>query len=418
MNALGKNKEQIRIRGGRIMRGTIHKITCNLLALVVAAVVFGGFGGYAKAGDVVSEWEIPLFSCLTGPVASAGESFSWAANRAAREITAAGGIAGKPAKILHLDTGISPEKAVAEMAKIADTALAALGPQPEPCIMAVGPIAMRKGLFIMTATTVHSYASKYFPWSLSWWPPARQFMGVPAEAWAREQPEMKRVVQFVEMIYCWPEAAEAHRQGLESQGVTVLKQIEIPTDAITFGPIVARGLAQKPDGFVITTFGDKTAKIILELKKHGWKDMSKVFIYVTADDVPLYTIGGKALDGCYIYNSINPNCTNPRWLSFVEDYKADHSGIYPFSLATNYYDCVYMVKEAIEKTGVTGDPAKLAKERKKIADYCRNIKDFKGINNTWSIKDGVPSNKQVYLFQIQGGQKKLVKALIMKSLLK
>jgi hypothetical protein len=77
-----------------------------------------------------------------------------------------------------------------------------------------------------------------------------------------------------------------------------------------------------------------------------------------------------------------------------------------------------MVKEAIEKTGVTGDPAKLAKERKKIADYCRNIKDFKGINNTWSIKDGVPSNKQVYLFQIQGGQKKLVKALIMKSLLK
>jgi branched-chain amino acid transport system substrate-binding protein len=401
------------------MRGTIHKVACNLFLVVVAVVVFGCLGGYAKAADVVvSEWEIPLFSCLTGPVASAGESFSWAANRAAREITAAGGITGKPVKILHLDTGISPEKAVAEMAKIADTALVALGPQPEPCIMAVGPIAMRKGLLIMTATTVHSYASKYFPWSISWWAPARQCMGVPAEAWAREQPEMKKVVQFVEMIYCWPEAADAHREGLESQGVKVIKRIEIPTDAITFGPIVARGLAQKPDGFVITTFGDKTAKIILELKKHGWKDMSKIFIYITADDVPLYTIGGKALDACYIYNNTNPNCTNARWVSFVEDYKADHNGIYPFSLAPNYYDCVYMVKEAIEKTGVTGDPAKLAEERKKIADYCRNIKDFKGVNNTWSIKDGVPSNKKVFLFQIWGGKKKLVKTLITKSLLK
>jgi hypothetical protein len=77
-----------------------------------------------------------------------------------------------------------------------------------------------------------------------------------------------------------------------------------------------------------------------------------------------------------------------------------------------------MVKEAIEKTGVTGDPAKLAEERKKIADYCRNIKDFKGVNNTWSIKDGVPSNKKVFLFQIWGGKKKLVKTLITKSLLK
>jgi len=47
-----------------------------------------------------------------------------------------------------------------------------------------------------------------------------------------------------------------------------------------------------------------------------------------------------------------------------------HNGMVPPSLSTHYYDALFMIKEAIEKTGVTGDPKKLKEERKKIADYC------------------------------------------------
>ena len=41
-----------------------------------------------------------------------------------------------------------------------------------------------------------------------------------------------------------------------------------------------------------------------------------------------------------------------------------------------------MIKEAIEKTGVTGDPKKLKEERKMIADYCANVKGFHGSCST------------------------------------
>ena len=80
----------------------------------------------------------------------------------------------------------------------------------------------------------------------------------------------------------------------------------------------------------------------------------------------------------------------------------------PPSLSTHYYDALYMIKEAIEKTGVTGDPKKLKEERKKIADYCANVKNFQGLMFNWDMKDGVPTNKPLYLFEIEGGKKKFV----------
>ena len=68
-----------------------------------------------------------------------------------------------------------------------------------------------------------------------------------------------------------------------------------------------------------------------------------------------------------------------------------------------------MIKDAIEKTGVTGDPKLLKVERKKIADYLANVKGFKGLLFDWDMKDGVPTNKPTYIFEFkQDGTKKLV----------
>jgi branched-chain amino acid transport system substrate-binding protein len=67
-----------------------------------------------------------------------------------------------------------------------------------------------------------------------------------------------------------------------------------------------------------------------------------------------------------------------------------------------------MVKEAIENTGVTGDPKKLAEERIKIRDYCRKVKGFEGIQLTWDIEDGVPTAKGAFLFVIKNGVKEFV----------
>jgi branched-chain amino acid transport system substrate-binding protein len=113
-----------------------------------------------------------------------------------------------------------------------------------------------------------------------------------------------------------------------------------------------------------------------------------------------------------IYNYVDPGLDTPRWQAFREAFKADHEGMEPFSLSPNYYDAVYMIKEAIENTGVTGDPAKLKEERILIRDYCNNVQNFQGLFFDWSNKDGVPLDKPLFLFQIEDGQKVLVEKVI------
>ena len=354
---------------------------------------------------VVDEWRVQFLNSVTGPIASIGEYMSWSANRAAEEINAAGGVRGKPIKIEILDTGVSKDKAMEEMAKVVDSALVVMGPVPEACIMAAVPIAVKAGLFSMVSSTSYEYAVEYFPWTLSWYPITEEKLPPITAAWAELHPDMKTVVQFVENWATWPLMADSHIIGLESAGVKMLQQVDVPTDAIMFEPLVLKALAQKPDGIMLTCNSEKAAKIIVELVKKGWKDKSKILVFSSADDTALYTTGGENLEGISIYNYIDLNLDDPRWQAFRKAYKADHDGIEPASLSTNYYDSVYMIKEAIENTKITGDSSKLAEERIKIRDYCRNVKGFKGIQLTWDMTDGVPTAKGAFLFVLKNGEK-------------
>lgn len=353
-------------------------------------------------------WEIDFLNSLTGPIASIGNYMSWSAQRAAREINGAGGIAGKPVVVIEHDTGDSPEKAINQMAKIVDHALVVMGPVPEVCIQAAMPLAVEKGLFCMLASTSYEITINYFPWSISWFPPTEQVLPGVTKTWAELQGSLQRVVQFTEKQAVWPQMAEFHASGLTRAGVREVIEVEVPRDAIMFDSLVVKALSREPDGFILTCNSEKAAKIVIALHKQGWLDFSKILIFSSADDTSLYTTAGQFLNGCYIYNYIDPNSQNPRWISFQEDYKKEHSGLEPSSLSTIYYDCVYMIKEAIENSGISGDKDLLAEERVKIRDYCRNVKSFQGIQQTWDMDKGVPSEKGAFLFIIQDNKKEFI----------
>jgi branched-chain amino acid transport system substrate-binding protein len=370
--------------------------------LIVAAMLLSVAGCQQPAPK---EWTIPFLNSLTGAIASIGEYLEWGAERAAKEINDAGGIKGKPVRIVGVDTALDPQKGSTEMARLVKDTLVALGPVPEPVIMAAMPIAVENGMPSITATTSLEYAQKFFPWTVSWLPDTKQRLAPLVAAWAKQFPDMKQVVQFVENYGPWPTMADAHVAGLEGLGLKVLDKVEVPSDAVTFAPLVVKALNEKPDGIVFVCKPASAAKLIKELKSRGWKNMDHLLLFSSADAPDLYTTGGKDLNGAEIYNYINPNIDSPRWNAFKKSYADAHNGQEPPSLSTNYYDAVYMIKEAIEKTGVTGSPSKLKAERKMIADYMANVKGFHGIMFDWDMKDGIPTNKPTYIFKIQDGLK-------------
>ena len=358
--------------------------------------------------DEHNVWKIDFLNTLTGPIASIGNYMSWSAQRAAQEINETGGINGKPVIVLEHDTGVSPEKAINEMARIINHALVVLGPVPEVCIQAAMPLAVNRGLFCMTASTSYEIAVNYFPWTISWFPPSEEVLPGVTKAWAEIHDNLETIVQFTEKQAVWPQMAEFHTIGLLSAGVKEVQEVEVPKDAIMFDSLVVKALSIEPDGFILTCSPEKAAKIIISLQRQGWNDPSKILIFSSADDTSLYTTAGQYLNGCYIYNYIDPNSQNDRWIAFREAYKEEHGGLEPSSLSTIYYDAVYMIKEAIEKTGITGESKRLAEERIKIRDYCRNVKSFQGIQQTWDMNDGVPSEKGAFLFVIHDNRKEFI----------
>lgn len=378
----------------------MKKLVGVLVLLLIAST--------ASFGQVVAtEWQIPFLNSLTGAIASIGEYLHWGANYAAEEINAAGGIAGKPVKVIGVDTALDAQKGSVEMARIVKDSLVALGPVPEPVIMAAMPIAVEAGMVSITASTSYEYAAPYFPWTVSWFPATKERLAPLIETWLKQYPDIKSVVQFIEPYGAWPGMAAAHTVALTNLKLKEIK-IDVPTDAVTFGPIVVKALAQKPDAVILACNAEKAAKIIKELKSLGWTKMNHILVFSSADTPELYSTGGKDIEGVQIYNYTNDELSNPRWDAFKKAYMASHNNTQVPSLAPNYYDAVYMIKEAIEKTGITGDPKKLKEERRKIADYIANVKGFKGLLFEWDNVNGVAMTKPTYIFEIKNGKKKLV----------
>ncbi|MDR2078325.1 MAG: ABC transporter substrate-binding protein [Treponema sp.] len=375
-----------------------------------AALILGVFSvhvgckGEGKPGAAVDTWEIPFLNVLTGPIASVGDYLQWGAEWAAAEINAAGGIAGKPVRIVRIDTGMEPAKGITEMSKLLDTALVVMGPVPEPVILAAVPLAAEGGIYSFTATTSYEYVADFYPWAVSWYPPTEEPLPPIITGWLNHTGG-KRVVQFVENYSVWMGMAKAHEKGIHATGATVLNQVDVPTDAVSFGPLAVNALSQNPDSIIFACNAQKIPGIIAELKIRGWNKMNSLLVFSSGDDASLYTIGGASITGIMIYNHTDPNLSNPRWDAFREAFKKEYNGMDPFSLSTNYYDAVYMIKRAIEETGVTGDPEKLAAERILIRDYCNEIQQFEGIQFTWSNSRAYPRNKPVYLFEVQDGAK-------------
>ena len=265
----------------------------TIIALVLMLAVVPASASGAKVA--VKEWKIPFLNCLTGAIASIGEYLQWGAERAAWEINQKGGIAGVPVKVVGIDTALEPQKGVVEMSKIVDWALVAMGPVPEPVIMAAAPIAQENEMMTMTATTSLEYAEKFFPWTICWFPPTDKKLFPITKQWVSMNKGIKNVVQFVGVYGPWPGMAKAHVKGFELAGAKQVGEVEIPADTVTFGPLVVKALDMKPDGIVIACWPDKAAKIVQELKNRGFKDMNKILLFSSADDAALYTTGGKAL---------------------------------------------------------------------------------------------------------------------------
>jgi branched-chain amino acid transport system substrate-binding protein len=364
--------------------------------------------GAAYAQVKVKEWRIPTIYFLSGPMAGICEPHKWLTETLIAQINAAGGIAGKPLVTEFLDSALDPTKATACMAKAIDSgAICTHGPLNDMEMRACMPLAVRAGIFSFSGTCTDAVAKQFFPWTIYSLAPTDESVKYQMELWYKHEPGIKSVVGLEEPIYPMVHTLlVGYQNTFENLKVKTNGIIEAPSGMADYTSIVVRALGTGADTFAIGATGPVAAKLVKGLVSRG---VNPKHIYIEAGFVgPEFLTEAKGSDEG-VYSPTSPTyAATPEEGRLIKAYKESHGGRPWGGFTYMTWDMIHMIKAAIEKTGVTGDPAKLKEERIKIRDYAINQKGFKGLDANYDIVNGVAVNFTQRLFQVRNDEAVLV----------
>jgi branched-chain amino acid transport system substrate-binding protein len=372
-----------------------------LVAAFLTMTFVGVSSAQQKANVVVKEWRIPTIYFLSGPMAGFAEPHKWLADKLVADINAAGGIAGKPVVLEYCDSGLDPTKATACVAKAIDSgALCMNGPLNDMEMKASMALAVRAGIFSFSGTCTKTIAQQFHPWTIYSLPDPDVSEKVQMDMWLKREPTIKSVTSIHEPLFPMIKAlSEGYQKNLAAKGIKANGIIEAPSGMVDYGPIVVKALATKSDAFTIGGSEGVAAKLVKGLVSHG---IDPKHIYMQSGPVgPTFLQEAKgSMEG--VYTPVSPyHSGTPVHKKYLDAYKASHGGKGFIGYVPVTYDMIMMIKQAIETTGVTGDPAKLKEERKKISDWAVNQKNFKGMNATYDVVKGLAAHYPEQLFQVK-----------------
>lgn len=333
----------------------------------------------------VDEWVIPNLTVSTGPLASLQDDQKWALEQAAEDVNAAGGIRGVPIVIEHYDTALDPDKAVQMFAKAAEGRLIVTGPAFTGECIACGPIAEQIGIPFLTIGTAWKDNVEFIPWMISLAASDPDCAGAAFGEYLALYPDVKSVVAFYV-----PEQApsidevDMSMDVARGMGVEVLPNVAVPATTVDFTPVVLKAMAEEPDAYFLGIWGDSAVQTIKELKSRG-VDPARICIGYGNFGDWFFQLGGEIFDGTYIVDLYNAFAGIEEWEDLMQVYNSETDKRYPQQAAVHYYDRIWMIKDAIEEMGITGDPAKLADERVAIRDWFYTLDGWQGVTKSYTI---------------------------------
>jgi branched-chain amino acid transport system substrate-binding protein len=356
----------------------VKKIMHGLLA---AGAVFAVGAVPASAAELV----LGLNSVQSGYMKTMGETTETAVDIAVAEINANGGIAGKQIKLVKFDTGSDPKQAATGTRKLAedDKALAIIGPFSSGEAAVAFTVGERLGIVEMpnAASTPGLTANFSYAWRLT----------------ADEGKQFTRLIRTLERNGIKHDKAEimyASDERVSNISGTKFYPAILAANKIAFGepiafqqnsfdvsPQVAQALERKPDVVALAATPDSAGKVIKELRRQGFAGrVVGSQIFADPNQIELF---GRDADGLIIVAGFWWD-RNDATRAFTKKYAEENakrgltSKKIPHHTDAQAYDIVYLLKQAIEKAGVTGDPAKLAEERTAIRDALKGIR-FTGV---------------------------------------
>ena len=349
-------------------------------------VLIAALPGFALAQ--AQELKIGVIYTVDGVWGSYGKKGFQGVRAAADDVNARGGVNGMKIKLVEYDNRANPGELpniVRQLATV-DNVLAIIGPNTSGEAEVVFPIANQLKIPVLgTSVAKGGIMTKNRPWAFRNVMPDDQNTG-PVIAQVVKEKNIRKVAVIMDVkdpvskymgSFFWP--------GLfDKAGVENLTK----NDPVTFqsgDPSVAAQVSKlkslNPDAVVLAASPGDAAKIAIEIRRQGMTQQLLGSGALVGDE--FLKSGGKAVEGAITAAQFwreNPDPKAHAYLTALEK----RTGEPPVLHDAYAYDGVLAMAEVMQKGGVTGKPADLAKDRERIREGLDGIKVV-GASGGWSL---------------------------------
>ena len=378
-------------------------MTARLLKALLVGATAILVSGIAQADEIV----LGYMQASGGPFATFSKTNLIAAQMAADEINAAGGVAGRKIRIEPFDTAGKPDQAVVGVRKLAedDKVIAIVGPFSSSECRVAFPAAERDGLPTMSmASSAPKLAEPY----------TYAFRNTSDEGYLfsrvmRALQEHNLPIATAALAYATDDVVSKTMgeivlpNVMKKAGTEIKLSVTFQTQAFDLAPQVSQLVATPTDLIGVGSGPEPAVRLAQELRRQGGK--ARLVAGSTIADPELPRLMGAAGDGTTIptafYSGLDDR-TKTFEAEFVKRAKAagiDRSAAAQFDAAT--YDIVLMYAQAMKTANITADPAKLSAERTAIRDELRKMKDFPALEGPISFGSNGDALKPAYIIEMK-----------------
>lgn len=378
------------------LRKIAKRITAGLLVASLAALAAGcggssqsSQGSNAQTGGVA---KIGVISMLSGGGAAYGEAIRQGLELARDEINAKGKI---KVELVIEDSKGDKNEAINAANKLIhkDKVLSIIGPALSGEMFAVGPIANQAGVPIMGTSTTAEGITEIGEYVFRNSVP--ESLAIPqAVKQAKEKYGIKRVaIMYANNNDFSVSGFKTFEQTLKESGIEIVT-IETFADKDTdFSAQLTKIATLKPDAVMVAGLYQEAALILKKARELG---INVPFVGNNGFNSPqLIKSGGAAAEGAIVASPWFPGKNDEKVKNFATAYKNKY-GKEPDQFAAQAYDALFIMVEAIEKSGSTSD-------RAKVKDNLKTLKDFSGVTGKFAFDEKRNPAMEVNVLVVKDG---------------
>nr|WP_246484742.1 ABC transporter substrate-binding protein [Marivibrio halodurans] len=289
------------------------------------------------------------FVSTSGPGSPYGIDQDQAMKLAVKYINADGGILGRKVILDQQDTAFNKTQAQSVIRGFIgnDDVIAVVGPTSSGEAFAADPAAVAAGLPVLAPNNGAQGVPQIGPYVHRIGVPEELLLPAAAEYAAKALGLKTAAIMYAQNDAFATTGYEAFNESLEEVGVDVVQVVGYDSSSVDFKSQLLLIKEKNPDAVFVAALATDAALLLRQMRQNGIDVPIVGNVAFTAPT--LVEAAGDAVEGLIVAATWDPADTSELNQRFIADYKTEYDRE-PTALSANAFNCVYILKEAIENS--------------------------------------------------------------------